>query len=272
MMLRKSTVAVSLFVAAVYAGTIVIGLHVKSLSLYWAAPRAGVGAAWKPPEESTIPDTPHGESIRRGALLFDETPRYASQYTGAKVSCANCHAEGGIQPFASPMVGLPALFPMFNLRAGRVISLKDRIQECFVRSENGSPLDYKGPEMQSLVDYITWLSQPEPSRRPYLGRGLVVLPDLQPDPRNGATVYAAQCAGCHGEHGEGIEPQFPPVWGPDSFNDGAGMHGIRKMAAFVQHNMPQNRPGILSPQEAYDVSAFIHNQPRPVFNKAYSQY
>ncbi len=44
------------------------------------------------------------------------------------------------------------------------------------------------------------------------------------------------------------------------------------MAAFVQHNMPQNRPGILTPQEAYDVSAFIHAQPRPAFNPAYKNY
>ena len=65
---------------------------------------------------------------------------------------------------------------------------------------------------------------------------------------------------------------FPPLWGPDSFNDGAGMHGVRKMAAFVQHNMPQNRPGILTPQDAYDVAGFIHKQPRPAFNPAYKNF
>jgi len=102
--------------------------------------------------------------------------------------------------------------------------------------------------MQSLVDYIDWLSQPEPNRRPYVGRGLIVLPDLKPDPKHGAEVYKAQCAGCHGQYGQGIAQQFPPVWGPHSFNDGAGMQGIRKMAAFVQHNMPQNRKGSLSPK------------------------
>src|SRR5665647_3228766 len=72
---------------------------------------------------------------------------YAPRYTSAKVSCTNCHAEGGIQPYASPVVGLPTIFPMYNKRAGRVISLQDRIQECFVRSENGRPLSYDGPEM-----------------------------------------------------------------------------------------------------------------------------
>ena len=111
----------------------------------------------QPPPPS--PGSPHGDSIRvRSALLFNETPLYASQYTTSKISCTSCHAEGGeSSPYASPMVGLPALFPMYNERAGHMISMKDRIQECFVRSENGTPLSYTGPEMQALVDYITWL-------------------------------------------------------------------------------------------------------------------
>jgi thiosulfate dehydrogenase len=272
MTIRKWSITVICVTSAVYAGTLIAGMRLKSLSLFWSTPQPGVWASWKPPLESNIPHTPKGDSIRRGALLFNETPLYAPQFTQAKLSCTSCHAEGGIQLYASPMVGLPALFPMYNVRAGHLISLKDRIQECFVRSENGKPLDYEGPIMQSLVDYIDWLSQPEPGRRSYAGRGLVSLPDLKPDPINGARVYERQCAGCHGEHGEGIAPQFPPLWGPNSFNDGAGMHGIRKMAPFVAHNMPQNRMGSLSPQEAFDVSSFIHGQPRPSFNNEYKRF
>jgi thiosulfate dehydrogenase len=170
------------------------------------------------------------------------------------------------------MVGIAALFPMYNQRAGHVISLRDRIQECFVRSENGKPLSYSGPEMQALVDYIDWLSVPLPNTKRFVGRGLIKLPNLKPDPKHGAELYVAQCAGCHGKNGEGSAPMFPPLWGPQSFNDGAGMNNIQKMAAFVQHNMPQNRMGILSPQDAYDVTAFIHSQPRPAFNQAYKHF
>ncbi len=39
------------------------------------------------------------------------------------------------------------------------------------------------------------------------------------------------------------------------------MNQIAKMAAFVQHNMPQNAPDTLTPQEAYDVAAFVHSKP-----------
>ena len=269
---RWPAVAVMALTVTLYVGAIVAGLQVKDLSMYKDPIQGHAGMAWIPPSEGSIPSGPHGDSIRRGALLFDETPLYAERFTRAKVSCSSCHAEGGIQPYASPVVGLPALFPMYNARAGHIISLKDRIEECFVRSENGRPIDSNGQQMQALVDYINWLSTPEPNHQKFIGRGLVALPDLKPDPEHGAAIYTAQCAGCHGQHGEGKAPLFPPVWGPDSFNDGAGINGIPKMAAFVQHNMPQNRMGILSPQDAYDVAAFIHTQPRPAFDPAYKNF
>lgn len=268
----QAAFAIAGLTVAIYALSVFAGFQVKDLSTYQSPLKNRPGMAWEPPSSSSIPNSALGESIRRGALIFDETPLYVASYTRAKVSCSNCHAEGGIQPFASPVVGLPALFPMFNERVGHVISLRDRIQECFVRSENGKPLDYSGKPMQNLVDYIEWLSTPEPNHQPFRGRGLVALPDLKPDPDHGHTVYSSQCAGCHGVNGEGRAPMFPPVWGPDSFNDGAGMNGVRKLAAFVQHNMPQNRMGIMTPQDAFDVSAYIHEQPRPAFNEQYRKY
>ena len=278
-MRRPLVLSIVALIAIMYFGMIGVGLRVKSLSGLTEIPTFASSTdaelrkmAWTPPARSSIPAGKLGDSIRRGEAIFDETPLFASQFATARISCASCHAEGGIQPFSSAVVGVGATFPQFNQRAGHVISLEDRIQECFVRSENGQPLDYKGPEMKALVDYISWLSTPEPDRRPYVGRGLVTLPDLTLDPDRGRLIYVAQCMGCHGSAGEGKPPLFPPLWGPYSFNDGAGMHGIKKMAAFVQHNMPQNRMGILSAQEAYDVSAFIHEQPRPAFNPAYKKF
>lgn len=258
-------------ILVIYSSAIFVGFLVHDLSFSWWDNHLHA-TDWQPPSYSSIPDGPLGDSIRRGAAIFNETPLYASQNTASKIRCSDCHAGGGIQPYSSPMVGLPKLFPMYNARAGHMISMKDRIQECFVRSENGTPLDYDGDTMKSLVDYITWLSLPEPGHKAFKGRGLVKLPDLTPDPKNGEQIYYSQCAGCHGNDGAGRAPMFPALWGPNSFNDGAGMNQIPKMAAFVQHNMPQNRMGILTPQQAYDVAAFIHEHPRPAFNKAYKHY
>jgi thiosulfate dehydrogenase len=257
--------------AVIYGSMIFVGLFVHDLSFSWWG--AQVRARdWQAPSYSSIPSGAQGDSIRRGASIFNETALYAPANTGSKITCSNCHAAGGIQPYAAPMVGLSKLFPMYNKRAGHMISMKDRIQECFVRSENGRPLDYDGDTMKNLVDYIDWLSQPEPGHNPFKGRGLVKLPALTPNPQNGKQIYYSQCAECHGNDGAGRAAMFPALWGANSFNDGAGMNQIPKMAAFVQHNMPQNRMGILTPQEAYDVAAFVHQHPRPAFNPAYKHY
>ncbi|HWG21386.1 MAG TPA: c-type cytochrome [Terracidiphilus sp.] len=270
--MKSWTASIAALTVVLYVSAIVLGLRVKSLSTFSAHAATHRILPWQPPARATLPLGPLGDSIRRGAQIFNNTRLYAAAYTASRVSCTNCHSDGGIQPYASPVVDSPGRYPVYSPRAGRVISLQDRIEECFVRSENGQPLPYDSAEMRALVDYIAWLSQPQPDRVAFEGIGFIRLPQLKPDPSRGARVYAGQCAGCHGEHGEGAPPLFPPLWGPDSFNDGAGMGDIAKLAPFVQHNMPQNRMGNLSPQEAFDVAAFIHAQPRPAFQAAYKMY
>jgi thiosulfate dehydrogenase len=268
---RWSTVVAGVTVV-VYCAAVVAGLRVEDLSLDFFHWKQATKAVWVRPHTSSLPNNAQGASIRWGESIFNETPLYAAAYTGAKISCGSCHEAGGTQPWASPMVGVPKLFPMYNERAKRKISLQDRIQECFVRSENGKPLDYNGAEMKALVDYMQWLSKPQPGTKAFVGRGYIAQPALTADPVHGAAVYAEQCSGCHGPNGEGARPVVPALWGKDSFNDGAGMYGVKKMAAFVRVNMPANRKGVLSAQDAFDVSAFVHAQPRPKFNEAYKKY
>ena len=55
---------------------------------------------------------------------------------------------------------------------------------------------------------------------------------------------------------------FPPLWGPDSFNNGAGMHRVLTAARFIKARMPLGRAD-LTDDEAFDVAAFINAQPRP---------
>jgi thiosulfate dehydrogenase len=227
---------------------------------------------WTPPDVTKIPPGPTGESILLGMHIFQETPRYASPYVGDKVSCGNCHIQAGTVTGAIPLVGAPAWFPLYSDRAKRMISLEDRIQECVTRSENGSPLPHGGPEMRGLLSFFDWLATSQPAGQPAPVRGLASLPDLQGDPARGATVYMNQCTGCHGGDGAGVPPILPPLWGPGAYNDGAGMNQVKKMAAFVVRNMPQNKPGTLTPQEAYDVSAYVASKPHPAYNHAYDNY
>jgi thiosulfate dehydrogenase len=219
-----------------------------------------------------VRDAQQEELIRQGKLIFDQTPKYASGYVGNKLACNDCHIQSGTAAHAAPMIDLAGLFPMFKERAGRMISLSDRIEECFSRSEAGRPVPENGREMQALLAYIDWLSRDEVKGESYEGRGFVKLPELTGDPVAGGSIYASYCAGCHGNDGAGVPPILPAVWGPDSYNDGAGMNNPGKMAAFVAHNMPQNQPGTLTPQQAYDVAAYIHSKPRPKFNQEYKNY
>lgn len=266
----RSHLAIWISMVAMYAGVVLLGLGYISLPRLGDKPR--VWSDWQAPDPNAIPSGPAGDRIRYGIHLFNETPWYAAKYVGDKLRCSDCHVAGGIAPYAIPLVGMTKIYPTYNKRAGRVISLQERIQQCFVRSENGRPLPEGGREMDALVAYLQWLSQPEPAHRPFQGRGLMELPPLRPDAGRGAQIYAAQCAGCHGADGAGSLPLMPPLWGPDSFNDGAGMNQVAKMARFVQYNMPQNRRGSLSAQDAYDVAAFLHTMPRPKFNPAYKKY
>jgi thiosulfate dehydrogenase len=57
----------------------------------------------------------------------------------------------------------------------------------------------------------------------------------------------------------------PPLWGPRSFNVGAGMARLQVTAAFVRSNMPFDTPGTLTSQDAFDVAAFMNGHERPDF-------
>jgi cytochrome c len=50
------------------------------------------------------------------------------------------------------------------------------------------------------------------------------------------------------------------------------MNQVSKMAAFVLRNMPQNNPGSLTRQQAYDVAAYVASKPHSPYNHAYDVY
>jgi thiosulfate dehydrogenase len=207
-----------------------------------------------------------------GKRIFHDTPNEARLYVGARLACSNCHLKDGTIPYAAPMVGIAPLFPEFSQRAKRMISLTDRIDECFIRSENGHPLPESGKEMTALIAYIESLSLQKDGDAESYGRGLVKLPALSGSPQRGAAIYAAQCVVCHGSEGTGVGSTMPPLWGPESFNDGAGMYRTEKMAAFVLRNMPPASPRSLTLQQAFDVASYIHSKPRPKYNPAFDKY
>lgn len=218
------------------------------------------------PPESAIPEGPLGEAIRLGRQVFTNTPVHAAAYSGNALSCSSCHLEAGRAANASPMAGLWGAFPAYLPRAGRVGTLEDRINGCFLRSMNGKPLPLDSPEMRGMLAYIWWLSKDVPVGADVAGRGIPAFQaPANPDPERGRTVYGEHCAACHGADGLGTA-DAPPLWGPRSFNLGAGMARTSKAAAFVKANMSGLDGGTpLTAQEAYDVSEYFTHQPRPDF-------
>lgn len=140
---------------------------------------------------------------------------------------------------------------------------------------NGRALPLDGREMKAFLAYSKWLSSGIPDGAKLIGAGTMGIkePARAADLGNGARVFTNTCAACHGKDGLGQRAasvsgyQFPPLAGPETYNDGAGMGRLLTAAAFVQHNMPLGTTyaaPVLSDDDAYDVAAYVNSLARPV--------
>ena len=163
-----------------------------------------------------------------------------------------------------PLVGSYARFPQYRARSGKVDVLEDRINDCFERSMNGKALDRSGRDMHDIIAYLGFLSIGMPVGIEMEGQGLPRLTPLPGDTTRGKQVFASTCTVCHGANGEGTVAA-PALWGDKSYNIGAGMARVNTAAAFIHKLMPRDRPGTLSPQQAFDVAAYVNSRPRPDF-------
>lgn len=233
---------------------------------------AACAAPPKPPEpaaydSSALPPGPLGESIQYGRAIITKTPLLMKRYVRADMTCGDCHIAGGTQARGGSFIGLYARFPQWNRRAHRVIALQDRIAECFLYSMNGRAPGYASKEMIAIVAYIAYLSRGVAVGTPQAqsDRYIEPLPSASPNVERGREIYATRCAGCHQPGGGGISGTYPPLWGPRSFNGGAGMAHLDRITGFIHANMPQDAPGSLTLKQAYNVAAFILSHKRPAF-------
>src|SRR5215471_13672724 len=237
---------------------------------------------WTPPDIGTVGDDPFGRLVRYGHNLFTDTANEigpsvsepAKRLAGNNLACQNCHLRDGTQPYAMPMTGVWGQFPQYRAREGMVDILEERINGCMQRSMNGRAVSLESREMRAFASYMRWLSTGVADGAKLLGAGTLQIkePARPADPGGGAQIYAQVCAACHGANGlgqraqKGLGYQFPPLWGPDSFNNGAGMSRLLTLAAYAQHNMPLgttiNAP-VLTDEQAYDVAGYIVTRDRP---------
>ena len=230
---------------------------------------ATASTAFTPPAESTMPDGDYGKVIRLGEQVFMQTGQYASRYVGNNLTCANCHLDAGRKADSAPLWASFIHYPAFRSKTGQVDTLASRIQGCFEYSMNGKAPPADDPVITALQAYAFWLAKGAPVGTPVPGSGYPKLkkPAQPADYARGEKVYAQNCALCHGADGlgqrAGDKQVFPPLWGPKSFNWGAGMHQLANAAGFIQANMPLGKGGTLSEQEAWDVAVFMNSHERP---------
>lgn len=224
---------------------------------------ARLDALFSHPSPDSIPGGQRGEQIRLGYELVVHTQQFAAPYVGNRLTCANCHLDAGLDPNSASFVGLSRAYPEYRARAGKVLTLADRINDCFERNLNGKAIPQDSHKLQAIVAYIEWLSKDVPAGSRMAWRGVPTLSSTKPpDPANGAKVFTARCAFCHGADGQGTMAA-PPVWGAQSYTIGSDMARVSVAASFIKQNMPRTRGWALSDQEAYDVAAYINSQPRP---------
>ncbi|MCK5441095.1 MAG: c-type cytochrome [Maribacter sp.] len=232
---------------------------------------------------SLLDNSKESIAIKFGHDLFINTPKFIGPengdpnmvFAGNRLSCNNCHLQAGTKPFSGSLIGIINRFPQFRGRENKIGTIEERINGCMERSMNGRTMPTDGKEMQAFVQYLTWLSRFAPEDGKIFGQGFVKveIPERAVNLEHGKEVYTATCNVCHGIDGQGIKSAdnytylYPPLWGDDSFNNGAGMTRVITAARFIKGNMPfgitYDEPR-LSDEEAYDVAGYINQQKRPL--------
>lgn len=229
-----------------------------------------------------LPPSPENDLVKLGYDIVRNTSRHlgpdqpdkAKAYAGNRLACVNCHLDAGTRPFAMPLIGVVRRFPQYRGREDKIGTIEERINGCMERSMNGRMMPEDSREMRAMIAYMEWLGRYTPADGKIGGQGMVPLeiPERAVDLQHGSRVFHRHCVSCHGENGQGLKAPdgsgytYPPLWGADSYNNGAGMTRVLTAASFIKGNMPfgatYDRP-VLSDEEAYDVAGFINQQLRP---------
>ncbi len=230
------------------------------------------------PRYADMLNQPNSAQLIYGMQLMQDTKRLLPDHVGDQLTCNSCHLNGGTVADASPYVGVAGMFPSYNKRAGKVIDMADRLNGCFRRSMSGTVLDKNSPAMKAMLAYMDWMRGNAKPGDKLPGRGVgKIAQGLVPDPVHGKQVYDNACAVCHGQNGEGMKLAdgsyvFPPLWGDESYNIGAGMAKTSTASRFVKNDMPLANTlhypvgaGGLSDQDAVDVAQYFTHMPRPDF-------
>lgn len=275
--LLRLGIAAALFVAGAAVAAVAL------IAIKPVAPATGSGPAieasaadFTAPQLSAIPDGPEGDAIKRGLAIFHDPRTNAGQFAGNAMACKNCHLDDGRRPGSSPMWAAWVSYPQYRKKTHSINTMEDRIRGCFLYSMNARNSPSGGPPpddsdvYRDLEAYFHWLANGASTGTKLKGANYPTpaLPQAGYDPSRGAKIFEATCTACHGPDGQGAtQPDgkvvYPPLWGPRSYNWGAGMARIDLAAGFIKGNMPFDHPGTLTDGQAWDLAAFVDSHERP---------
>ncbi|NQV26751.1 MAG: c-type cytochrome [Rhodopirellula sp.] len=233
---------------------------------------SSVSAQPPTPPTRILPGGAFGETIRLGETLVEQTATHplTKPHVGNALNCTSCHLKNGTDPKAATFIGVATAYPAWSPRERRVITLEDRVLNCFMRSCNGIRPPLGSKPSVAITAYITWLSDGQVLRMNAENpKGPNAVPRLAVKPESasierGGLLYSNKCATCHGKDGDG-EDDHPPVWGSRSFNQGAGLADTVKLASWLKVAMPLDETD-LSDQDSLDIAAFVNTHDRPAFD------
>lgn len=278
-------IAIILSVLIVLIAIIFIGMHLYITEPQMSQKSEHIVKKWEPRDvademanNSIMPD------VKYGYEMLTETPKHLGpqaekpemRLSGNNLKCTSCHLDAGNRTGSGSWAGVTQRYPSFRGRSNAMGTIEDRINGCMERSMNGEMLDPESKEMRGMVAYMEWLSEGIPKEEVKKVAGFAKLdpPNTAVDLKKGKDVFLKHCVECHKEDGQGIKSAdfkegylYPPLWGDDTFNDGAGMHRVLTAAQFIKANMPYllatiEKP-VLTDEEAYNVAGYINSFDRP---------
>lgn len=220
------------------------------------------------------------ELVIYGEDLVANTSRYFGPHGSVApitngMNCQNCHLNAGKKNWGNNYSAVYSTYPKYRDRSGGMETIYKRVSDCFERSLNGTAPDSTSKEYRAIYAYIKWLGKDVKKGEKPVGSGIEKLKylDRAADPEKGKIVYINKCQSCHGADGagqlslNGVSYEYPPLWGANSYNNGAGLFRLSNFAGYIKGNMPfkqaTHENPLLTTEEAWDVAAYVNSQPRP---------
>ena len=105
--------------------------------------------------------TPLDQAVQDGKQVFSH-----ETFGGNGKTCDACHSNGGVGPGKLPngkaipsLSNAAAIFPRYNPKAKKVVTLEDQVRACAKNALQGKPPAPGSEKLSNLIAYLTSLAE-----------------------------------------------------------------------------------------------------------------